>query len=179
VSERVKKPRVSSPYTCNVLQVGQEFRQLWNFNTHNGHVSLVAHRKLTPQEPLPRKVVGKDWSTLFQRKLNIAWLPADQVFLRAVALPASDAKELAAMLELQLEKLSPLPVAQIVWSMEVLPKTTENLQTVIVVIIARSLVEEFLGSLEGSGYLADCLEVPCLHQLSVTQVDGNGVWGYP
>ena len=50
------------------------------------------------------------------------------------------------MVELQLEKLSPLPVAQIVWTAEILPKTPENLQPVIVVITARDLVEQFLGS---------------------------------
>jgi hypothetical protein len=81
--------------------------------------------------------------------------------------------------ELQLEKLSPLPVNQIVWSLELLPRQTENLQTVVVIIAARSLVEEFLGKLESSGYLADRLEVPCLHQLLDTKVEGDGVWVYP
>lgn len=175
----MKKPRVSSPHSCNVLQVGTEFRQLWQFSTRNNQISLVGHRKIAAQEPLPLKTVGKDWSTLFQRKLNIAWLPTDQVFLRVVQLPAAETNELLSMVELQLEKLSPMPVAQVVWSIEPLPKPAENLQPVIVIIAARDRVEEFLGNLETSGFLADRLEVPCLHQLLATQVDGDGVWIYP
>ena len=84
------------------------------------------------------------------------------------------------MLELQLEKISPLPVTQIVWSMELLPKQPEAaLQTVIVVIAARDLVEQFLGKLETSGYLVDRLEIPSLHQLLDTEIDSEGVWVYP
>jgi hypothetical protein len=173
-----KKPRVAIPHSCNVLQAGSEFRQLWQFSTR-GQVSLVAHRKFTAQDPLPVKVVGKDWSTIFQDKLNIAWLPADRVFLRVVHLPAAEPEELISMVELQLEKLSPLPVTQIVWSMEELPKLSDSLQPVVVVIAARDLVEEFLGKLENSGYLADRLEIPCLHQLLTTAVEGDGVWLYP
>jgi hypothetical protein len=175
----VKKPKVSSPYSCNLLQVGSEFRQLWHFNTRNGQVSLVAHRKLAEQDPLPAKVVAKDWSTMFQSKLNIAWLPADQVFLRVIQLPAADVKELQSMVELQLEKLSPLPVAQIVWSLELLPKHAENLQPVIVIIAPRDLVEQFLGNLETAGYLADRLEAPCIHQLLETEIESDGAWVYP
>jgi hypothetical protein len=174
----VKKARVSIPYSCNVLQAGTDFRQIWQFSTR-GQVNLIAHRKVAPQDPLPAKAVAKDWSTIFQGKLNIAWLPADRVFLRVVHLPAAETPELLSMVELQLEKLSPLPVTQIVWSMEQLAKTSENLQPVIVVIAARDLVEEFLGTLESSGYLADRLEVPCLHQLLSTAVDEDGVWVYP
>jgi hypothetical protein len=163
-----------------VLQVGREFRQLWQFSTRNSNqVNLIAHRKIASQESLPAKVVGKDWSSIFQAKLNIAWLPADQVFLRVVHLPAADQQELLSMLELQLEKLSPLPVAQIVWSMELLPKQADAAQTAVVIIVARDVVEEFLGKLEASGYLADRLEVPCLHQLIETHVSGDGVWVFP
>jgi hypothetical protein len=175
----VKKSGSSSPYSCNVLQVGSDFRQLWQFSTRNNQVSLLADRKIRAPDILPPKMVGKDWSTIFQSKLNIAWLPVDQVFLRVVHLPASDPQELLSMIELQLEKLSPSPVNQIVWSMEVLPKQTENLQTVIVMIAPRNLVEEFLGKLETAGYLADRLEVPCLHQLLETRIDGDGLWVYP
>ena len=175
----MKKSRVASPYYCNVLQSGSETRQLWQFITRNGQVNLSAHHKLAAQEPLPVKAVAKDWSTIFQSKLNIAWLPAGQVFLRAVQLPAAELQELQSMVELQLEKLSPLPVAQIVWSMELLPLTADGLQPVIVIIAARDLVEQFLGTMEASGYLVDRLEVPCLHQLVETKIDADGVWLFP
>jgi hypothetical protein len=138
----------------------------------------LSHRKLAPQEPLPPKIVGKDWSTVFQRKLNLAWLPADRVFIRVLHVPAAEPQEVLSMVELQLEKLSPLPVGQVVWSAELLPPV-ENLQPVIVIIAGRELVEEFLGQLESAGYLADRLEIPCLHQLLETRVEGDGVWVYP
>jgi hypothetical protein len=85
---------------------------------------------------------------------------------------------------LQLEKLSPIPVTQALWTMQVLPQTApagqgENLQTVIVVIVARDVVEEFLGKLEGQGYQADRLELPMLDQLQSTRITGDGAWVYP
>ena len=52
------------------------------------------------------------------------------------------------------------------------------LQTVIVIIAARSYVEEFLGELENQGFLTDRLEVPGLEQLVATKASGNGVWIY-
>lgn len=175
----MKKSKQPSPNTCNVLEITSEVRHLWNFGVRNGQVSLAAQRKIDPQEPLPAKIVAKDWSTIFQRKLNIAWLPQDQVFLRVVQLPAADPQELLSMVELQLEKLSPLPVAQIVWSIELLPRSKDNLQPVIVVIAARDVVESYLGVLESAGYLADRLEIPCLHQLLGAPLDQNGVWIFP
>jgi hypothetical protein len=159
--------------------LGSDIRQLWQFAFRNNQPNLLQQRKLSAQEPLPAKIVAKDWSTLFQRKLNIAWLPADQIFLRVVHLPAAEPEELLSMVELQLEKLSPLPVTQIVWTAEFLPKASENLQPVIVVITARDLVEQFLGTLEGAGYLADRLEIPSLHQLRETNIEGDGVWLFP
>ena len=53
------------------------------------------------------------------------------------------------------------------------------MQTVIVMIVARSVVEEFLGKLEGQGYLADRLELPRLDQLQATAVSKDGTWIYP
>ena len=50
----------------------------------------------------------------------------------------------------------------------------EDLQTVVVVIAERSVVEEFLGKLEGRGYLADRLEVPMLDQLEATPATEDG-----
>jgi hypothetical protein len=86
---------------------------------------------------------------LFQRKLNVACISPDHVFLRVAHLPASSFEETVSMVEFQLEKLSPLAVAQTVWSLQVVPHSKGNLQTVIVLILARSIVEEFLGRLEG------------------------------
>jgi len=171
----VKTARLSS---CNVLRAAPEARQLWQFGTGNSQVALNTEQRLPSPGPLPARLVTKDWRALWQKKLNIAWMPVEQVFLRVVHLPACEPEELRAMIELQLEKLSPLAVNQIVWSFEVLSKSAGELQTVIVIIAERSLVEEFLGKLETDGYLTDRLDLPFLHQLRATTIDGDGAWIY-
>ena len=82
-----------------------------------------------------------------------------------------------------------MPVTQIVWTMHVLGTaskrwrradgTTESLQTVIVVIVARAAVEEFLGRLEKENFLADRLEVPWLDQLEAVTPEGDSAWVFP
>jgi hypothetical protein len=176
---------------CNILRTDAEASQLWQFDAKGG--GFVLNRE-HHGESLPPRFVAKSWSSLWQPKLNVAWLPPENVFLRVIELPKSNFDETLAMVELQLEKLSPMPVTQIVWAMHALPQAagmplqseaaTANLQTVIVVIAARNAVEEFLGKLEGRGFLADRLEVPFLDQLemdgssrqSETEVDA---WIYP
>jgi hypothetical protein len=165
-------------HSCNVLRIGREARQIWHFATGNGEVTLSTEQRLARPGPLPAKLVTKDWRALWQRKLNIAWLPAEQVFLRIVHLPKCDLAEMRSMVELQLEKLSPLPVNQIVWSFEIVPQSVGALQTVIVIIAERNVVEEFLGNLENDGYLADRLDLPFLHQLLATPFDGDSAWIY-
>jgi hypothetical protein len=127
-------------------------------------------------------VAAKDWQTLFRPKLNIAWLPPEKVFLRAVQLPAGEAAEISQMVELQMEKLSPLPVTHVVWSVYSMPlphKKPDALQTVIVIIAARSAAEEYLGQLEKQGFLADRLEAPGLDQLLALDINEEGVWLVP
>jgi hypothetical protein len=178
-------------HSCNVLHSGASNRQLWQFNA-GGKFNLLRQESKLPGEPLSEKLVSKDWGTLFQPRLNVAWLAADKVFVRVVQMPRADAAETQSMVELQLEKLSPLPVAQIVWSYEVLPRvrqgrvgeelnphSTGELQTVIVIMVGRHHVEEYLGRIEGLGYLADQLELPLLDELRATKVQEDGVWIFP
>lgn len=178
--------------SANVLQTTPGGRQLWRFNATGTGFAIAEEQKLGITEPLPTDVVGKDWRTLLRSKLNVAWLPADKIFLRAIQLPSNDLAEIRSMVELQIEKLSPLPVAQIVWSIHLLPNTANPpapaaegepahvaLQTVIVIIAGRGYVEEFLGDLENQGFLTDRLEVPGLEQLIATKTSENGVWIYP
>lgn len=160
-------------HSCNVLQIAPDANRLWQFDAKGG--GFVLNREHHGPS-LPARFVAKSWSSLWQPRLNVAWLPPESVFLRVVELPGSNFDETLAMVELQLEKLSPMPVTQIVWTMHVLPPPAAeeaaagNLQTLIVVIAARSAVEEFLGKLEGQGFLADRLEVPFLDQL---ELDGS------
>jgi hypothetical protein len=174
-----RKPGASAFQCANVLEVGPEARQVWQFDARGGRFALDRQETCVEGETLPSGLIAKDWRALFQRKLNIAWLPPEHAFLRVAQFPKSDFAETLAMVELQLEKLSPMPVAQIVWSLHILPHAEGNLQTVIVMIVARSVVEEFLGKLEGEDYLADRLELPLLDQLQTTAITEDGAWIYP
>jgi len=165
---------------ANVLRSAGETKRLWQFTFRGDNPQLSREETKLQTESLPTKLFSKDWQSLYQPRLNIAWLPADKVFLRVIQLPPADAlQETVSMLELQLEKLSPLPVAQIVWTFELLPKKAGEGQTAVVLIAARNHVEEFLGKLEGQSYLADRLEVPFIDQLLAVRVDADGVWIYP
>jgi hypothetical protein len=166
-------------HSCNVLQAEKDLRQLWQFSASGNRFALQRQEAKLPNEPLNPKLIGKDWQHLVQPKLNVAWLPAQQVFLRALQLPKADPAETQSMVELQLEKLSPVPVTQAVWTFELMPTAAADLQTAVVIIVARSVVEEFLGQLEGQGYLADRLELPLLDQLRATEIRANGLWVYP
>jgi hypothetical protein len=157
-------------------------RRLWQLSANGDRFTIQSEKALLSNDPLPSGVAAKDWRTLFRGKLNVAWLPADKVFMRAVQLPTSDATEVAQMVELQMEKLSPLPVTHVVWSVYLMPRPADKadaLQTVIVLIAARSAVEEFLGQLETQGFLTDRLEAPGLDQLLAVDIREEGVWIVP
>ena len=169
---------------CNVLDAGANARRVWQFDARTETFNLSRELTARNGEQLPSNLVAKSWSSLFQRKLNVAWLPAEHVFLRVAQFPMSTPEETRAMVELQLEKLSPIPVTQALWTMHVLPQAnpgaqTENLQTILVIVVARDVVEAYLGKLEGQGYLADRLELPMLDQLQATPISGDGAWVYP
>jgi hypothetical protein len=166
--------------SCNILQIAPDAKKLWQFDAKGSGFVLGRELRVPHAEQLPQKFVAKNWSSLWQPKLNVAWLPPENVFLRVVELPASNAEETLAMVELQLEKISPLPVTQIVWTYHILPRwVAENLQTVVVAIVARNVVEDFLGKLERDGYLADRLEVPMLDQLETIPTAESGAWVFP
>jgi hypothetical protein len=169
-------------HSCNVLHTGADGRRLWQFHAQ-GNFDLAREHATPDGAELPAGLAQKSWGALWQPRLNVAWLPADSVFFRVVHLPPSNSfAETFAMVELQLEKISPIPVGQVVWSVHPLPQQSglpNDLQTLIVVLVERKLVEDFLGQLEGTGYLADRLELPALDQLAVANVTENGAWIYP
>src|SRR6185503_8606981 len=105
--------------SCNVLEVGNESRRIWQFVASKDTFARDHEETIPAGAALPDNLIGKNWRSLWQRGLNIAWLPPDKVFLRVAHLPASDFAETLAIVELQLEKISPLPVTQIVWSVHV------------------------------------------------------------
>jgi hypothetical protein len=165
-------------HSCNILQTAPDANRLWQFDAKSG--ALNRESSSAPGQSLSAKHVAKSWTSLWQPKLNVVWLPPENIFLRVVELPKSSFGETLAMVELQLEKLSPMPVTQIVWTLQILPHAAaENLQTIIVVIVERKVVEEFLGKLETHGYLADRLEVPMLDLLAATPATEDSAWIYP
>src|SRR5471032_1933403 len=105
--------------SCNILQVAPDANRLWRFGAKGGNFVLDRDQKVPAGGPPPSRLVAKSWSSLWQPKLNVAWLPPESVFLRVVELPKSDFDETLLMVELQLEKLSPIPVTQIVWTMHI------------------------------------------------------------
>jgi hypothetical protein len=191
--------RQATVSSCNILQLAPDASRLWQFDAKGGGFALNHEHRAAIDEPLPSRLVAKSWNSLWQPRLNVAWLPPENVFLRVIELPRSTFDETFAMVELQLEKLSPVPVTQIVWTIHILSrpgkpspqspagteaatgeeKKAEDLQTVVVVIAERSSVEQFLGRLEGRGYLADRLEVPMLDQLEAATPTEDGAWIYP
>jgi hypothetical protein len=83
------------------------------------------------------------------------------------------------MIDLQLEKLSPVPITQIVWGFELLPTDEPDMQTAVVIIVPRSEIDAYLGALEGQGFTADRLELAFIDQLRATKPHENGAWIYP
>jgi hypothetical protein len=162
--------------SCNILQVLPDANRLWQFDT-KGHLSRETRAAI--DQPLPANLIAKSWKTLWQPRLNVAWLPPESVFLRVIELPRSSYDETVSMVELQLEKLSPTPLAQAVWTMYILPQATGDLQTVVVVIAARRAVEEFLGKLEEKNFQADRIEAPMLDQLEAITSAEDSAWVFP
>jgi hypothetical protein len=146
-----------------VLQADGAHYRLWRFGLSSAQATLQTE---LDAEALARASFTRTWRHFFQPHLNLAWLPAQRVFLRIVRLPPGDPEELPAMLELQLEKISPLPVNQAVWSFQVLNDEAGLERTVVVLLAARQSVDEFLDRLEAARFTPDRLEVPILHQVS-------------
>ena len=159
-----KKTKWSS---CNLLEPATEGSRLCQFSVSSKKVKLSGDLRVADLIELPAKAVGKDWRDLLSRKLNIATLPPEKVFLRVVELPECEPDELLPMVEFQIEDLSPLPMAQAVWSAEAVPGSTgtEGNQTVLVMIAERGVVGDRLDELEAVNYLADRVEVPLLREL--------------
>jgi hypothetical protein len=169
--------------TANVLQSVPGGRRLWRYSAKGDRFQFDEDTTLSLSEPAPAAYVSKDWQSLIWPRLNVAWLPLDKVFIRAVQLPSADLAEITSMLDLQLEKLSPLPVTHVVWSFYVLPRPDnappDALQNVLVIIAQRSYIEEFVGELQLQGFQPDRIETPGLDQLLATKINEDGVWIFP
>ena len=162
-----KKLRKERWNDCNVIHALPDLKRLWHFGVSEKKLTQKARSNHPGVEPIPPQQIEQIWRQFLQKRLNIALLPADKVFLRVVHLPkGEDADEMRQMLEFQLEKLSPLPVAQIVWSFEFLPCPDPTQATILLILSERSEIELLLEDLESVGYQTDRIELPVLHPLT-------------
>ncbi len=169
------KPKSTRYQSCSLYAATGAKRRLWQFNVGKEKLSPSGDLSLTSGQALPSSV-SRDWRSLVQPRLNIAWLPANQLFVRVIQLPAVDASEAPGMVEFQLEKLSPLPPTQVVWTAEVLPSKDSVETTVLVIVVPKAAVEQFLSELESTGFVTDRLEVPLVRELRQLQPTGDGIW---
>ncbi|MBT6451090.1 MAG: hypothetical protein HOK62_10290, partial [Verrucomicrobiales bacterium] len=179
------QPAEALPAACNVVDCSSGRQQFWRFTGSKNQMKLVDVRETESGEKIPGKHLDRDASQMWRAHCqNDAWLPADKVFFRVLHLPLCNARELPAMVEMQLEKVSPLPLGRAVWSFEVVPvhRADREQQTVVVMLAERSVVEECVGELEKAGYFPDRLEAAVIHQVMATPQGGerpDGAWIYP
>ncbi|MBX3748101.1 MAG: hypothetical protein KF833_22565 [Verrucomicrobiae bacterium] len=169
-----RAPRKSRIHGCNVLVDLAGRTRWWSFAGSEARPAGSFEQAV--DQPLPARAVGKGWSQLIRPRLNIAWLHESPVFVQLVHLPTDDPAEVPAMLELQIEKLSPMPVGQVVWSHEVLPQRGPAGLPVLLLVAERDGVESLLSRLEGRGFLVDRIETPLLTLLARTTFPRDGAY---
>ena len=179
-----RKQRLTS---CNVIDCTRDHQQFWRFVPSGRSVKLVeVYDDPDPHALVPSQHTRRDASQMWNPHCqNDAWLPMEKVFFRVLQLPVCDPEELEGMVELQLEKISPIPVSQVVWTFEAVPSAAETAsdhQVVVVILASRTMVEDQIGQLESIGYRPDRLEVPVLRQVLAARDEArqvDGAWVYP
>ena len=73
--------------SCNILQTAPDANRLWQFDAKGGGFVLNRESAARPASRCRPKSVAKSWISLWQPKLNVAWLPPENVFLRIIELP--------------------------------------------------------------------------------------------
>lgn len=156
----------------------QEARwRLWHFERSRRGARLVREAQGRLEETaVPGNLARRTLRHLWQPLLNVAWLPPDQVFLRVIEVPACEPEEIPAMVEFEIERLSPLPVADIQWTCEPLPAAPGQRRSVVVIIVARQALEAHLEALGRSGYQPDRLDLPELRELLLQATDPESAW---
>jgi hypothetical protein len=121
-----------------------------------GQTAVLQQGSITDQgAELPAAIVGRKSPPV------TLVLPTTQVILRIMSLPLLDAEELAGAVDLQVDKLSPFPVEQVVYSYEILAKDEEN-TTILVAIAQRSSVASWGEVLRAGGAEIDRVDCTVL-----------------
>lgn len=167
--------RGSRENLCHLLLDSGGTERLMPFERAKDGVKAGAEVAVAAGVALPKKLVARDWQLLVQPRIDLAWLAGGGVCLRLAEFPTTDRGELASMVELQLEKLSPLPPAQVVAGFEVLEELPGGVAQVLVVIAARGEVEARIEALRGRGLVVDRLDVALAREV-IAQVVEEGLW---
>lgn len=99
-------------------------------------------------------------------------LDTDRLLLRVVRLPASDPEELAGMIELQVDKLSPFPIETMAVSHEVLKSDADG-QTVLVAAVKKTVADELRDRLTQAGLNPVRLDATALAWWHLLREDGK------
>jgi hypothetical protein len=167
--------RSSRETKCHVLLDGDAADRLLVFEKVREGVKAAGDVAVAHGAQVPAKLGGRDWQLLLQPRLDVAWLSAAEVCLRLVDLPKADSAELGSMVEIQLEKISPLPPSQVVAGYEVMGDSPNGGVSVLVVIAQRGAVEARLEALRGRGFVVDRLDVALAREL-ISQAREDGLW---
>lgn len=170
MSGRTKKIR-----HCQVVALDGEALHVWQFQTHRSKFQKSGKHRFGLDKTPPSKLVANDWPQVFKPRVTVAWMPGRDVFLRVLQLPKADPDEWVAMVELQLERLSPMPVSHISWALEILPHPDPEQVTALVTIVNRDRVDELLTELEARSIQPDRIDVAWVRQLALLPPK-DGLW---
>ena len=165
-------------HSCNILQTAPDANRLWQFDAKSGALSREAGS--APGQPLPasgRKILDVVLAAQAERRLAAAGkcFPA-----RASNCPKAASAKRSRWWNCSWKNCRRFPSRRSSGRCRFCrSRRRRHLQTIIVVIVERNVVEEFLGKLETQGFLADRLEVPMLDQLAATPATEDGAWIYP
>lgn len=160
---------------CHVLVDGDKTGQVLIFERTKDGVKEAGQVAVPSNGAVPAKVGARDWQLLLKPRLDVAWMSGEDVCLRLIELPTSDPAEVASMVDIQLEKISPLPPSQVVAGFEVLGALPSGGVSVLVVIAPRSAVEARLDALRARGFVVDRLDVAMARELA-SQATEDGLW---
>lgn len=163
---------------CNVFADRDGGWRLWRFDRARKGPKLDRMEQGDEEKAVSGLLATKSFRHLWQPLLNVAWLPTDQVFLRVMDLPACAESEAPMMVEFEIERLSPLPVADVYWTCEPLPAVAGERRTVIVIVAARAAVDAFLETSVRGGYVPDRIELPQVRDLLARPVLPESAWVY-
>lgn len=151
--------------TCHIVTKSGDQTFLDSFATKGKAFSLVKGFEAGADDAFPKVKFDKTWRDSFSPQLNVGLLPSSSVFFRVIELPTVELGEIDEMLELQMERLSPLPPSQVFWSYEIIqnvPGADEDqatTTTVLVIIAEQKEVYRFVSDLESRNFYADRVSI--------------------